>query len=85
MSGASLGQVTAAADLATMNPNAKTPAAILWDEHMNPPRSTTYRVSTERVCGECTRRRPIEAMTRSLQGVWTCSDCAGASEQEVDA
>ncbi|MEQ4566208.1 hypothetical protein [Paenarthrobacter sp. CAP02] len=75
MSGASLGQVTAAADLATKNKNATSPGAILWDEHINASVTKQTRVEGSRVCGECTRKKPLDEMTRNLQGIWVCNDC----------
>lgn len=75
MSGASLGQVTAAADLATKNKNATSPGAILWDEHINASATKQTRVEGSRVCGECTRKKPLDEMTRNLQGIWVCNDC----------
>lgn len=75
MSGASLGQVTAAADLATRNKEAKTPAAILWDEYINASASKQSKVQGSRVCGECTHKKPLDEMSRDLYGVWVCNDC----------
>jgi len=75
MSGASLGQVTSAADLATRNKNATTPASILWDEHINASAASQPKVQGSRVCGECAHKKPLESMTRTLSGIWLCDTC----------
>lgn len=76
--GASLGQVTAAAERTWMNPKAKTPAALLWPEHWEEAKGKALNMSGERLCAGCNpaRKHPIQDMTEVTSGVWMCGDCA---------
>ena len=80
--GATLGQATTAAEKATQNKNATTPASILWPEHLTSD-TKTPTINTTRICGECTRRKPTHEMTRTNGDDHhsICAECAGASDQ----
>jgi hypothetical protein len=71
--GASLGQVTTAAEKATQNKKAQTPDSILWPEHWIPD-TKQPAMSGERLCGECTRKHPANEMTQQ-DGIWKCQAC----------
>lgn len=73
--GASLGQVTAAAEKTWMNPKAQTPAALNWPEHWeSDPKSKA--IHGDRLCAYCEppRRHPITVMTNH-DGIWMCASC----------
>lgn len=60
--GASLGEVTSAAEKAMNDPKAKLPPAILWPEYWGNPE--TRALTGDRLCVECTMRFAVETMTR---------------------
>ena len=76
--GASLTQVTAAAERTWMNDKAKTPAALLWPEHWEETKGKALNMSGERLCSGCdpARKHPVSEMVRSTSGSWFCRECA---------
>jgi hypothetical protein len=76
--GASLVQVTAAAEKTWNNPKASTPAALLWDEHLKPDERKPAGILTKRMCMECTVKVPLDQITR-FGGIWKCRKCIEAA------
>lgn len=76
--GASLGQVTSAAEKTWNNPKAKTPAALNWPEHWTDTKEKALNMSGERLCSGCqpARKHPVSEMVRSSSGSWFCRECA---------
>jgi len=72
--GASLGQVTTAAEKTWNNPKAKTPAALLWAEHWEVTTTKAVNLTGARYCVECNpaRKHPIADMTQVGPGQWIC-------------
>jgi len=75
--GASLGQVTMAAEKSTQNKKALTPAAIMWAEHWTADVKAVNMTGT-RLCAQCdpARKHPVAEMTEITKGVWLCGECA---------
>jgi len=70
--GASLTQVMAAAEKTWNNEKAKTPAAILWDEHWAADKTSQAagNLMAPRLCVECSpaRKFPVTEMTKQAHG-----------------
>lgn len=75
--GASLGQVTMAAEKSTQNKKALTPAAIMWAEHWAA-EAKAPNMTGVRLCAQCdpARKHPVSEMTEITKGVWLCGECA---------
>ncbi|MGO4583609.1 hypothetical protein AB4Z38_06940 [Arthrobacter sp. 2RAF6] len=84
--GATLGQVTTAAEKSTQNKKALTPAAIMWPEHWTTEAKTPNMTGT-RLCAQCdpARKHAVTDMTEVARGVWICHECSGASAAGVGA
>lgn len=69
LSGATLGQVTAAAERAAHNKKATAPTSIMWPEHWEEPKNQNAgNIAGPRLCVECTSKRPVHEMTRTQHG-----------------
>lgn len=75
--GASLTQLMAAAEKTWNNAKAKTPAALLWDEHWEEPKTSQAagNIMAPRLCVECTpaRKHPVTEMTKMGHG-YVCNN-----------
>jgi hypothetical protein len=80
--GASLGEVTSAAEKAMHDPKAKLPPSILWPEFWGNPE--TQHLSGTRLCVECTRHFAVETMTKRGKFFY-CGGCLPAERQPSDS